>query len=483
MSMSFAVGLFVGGGCVSGKLLRLLTLTNSDVFLHASATQNTKHKMSDTIPHQQDNHAGDITDTACEHAEVAKMKLLSPPDQLVKTLSDERPFVSYEDVVQVPNCVTFHQNLEHDLRIAFSAKDREDSESYSSGSTFFISKNMKPRCFLEALALDIFDAHVRPIDSSKGIFYDAEVSGVEWWTLLMDEDEDQDVQGDEDSGSDHSSENNDEDDEDMCDVGLHYDADFGLEAQSGGQIVLHPHVATVTYFSNFGVPTCIFNVKGSEILQMNPRTGGSIAIDTMYASAPAIGKHVAFNGELVHGAPSEVFPSPLKYDTTLDHSSFCYTKQTDPNVATTKRQKVEQVSKRRLRMTFLANVWLNHRPLDAEELDNDLLKQMRLSAQDIVHNGSKSQPEDDMNIATWNGISAGVEEKKSYIRDVLVDTRSSIKTSSKSVDAEIGGRTCSIVFQRLPQPSSMSKPGESLNIAWANTCLLNVSEFQEDEEE
>eukprot|EP00814_Leptocylindrus_danicus_P003231 CAMPEP_0116035402 /NCGR_PEP_ID=MMETSP0321-20121206/20344_1 /TAXON_ID=163516 /ORGANISM="Leptocylindrus danicus var. danicus, Strain B650" /LENGTH=108 /DNA_ID=CAMNT_0003512223 /DNA_START=61 /DNA_END=383 /DNA_ORIENTATION=+ len=92
---------------------------------------------------ESDAHAGNDEDE--------NMKLLfSPPDQLVKTLSasDKRAFVSYENVVQIPNQTTFHQNLEHDLRIAFSAKDREESESYSTGSTFFISKSMKPRCFL-----------------------------------------------------------------------------------------------------------------------------------------------------------------------------------------------------------------------------------------------------------------------------------------------------------------------------------------------
>ncbi len=59
------------------------------------------------------------------------------------------------------------ENVLHDCELAFTARTKEDSESYSSGATFFMPGSMKPRCALENLAMDIFRAHTKDLEPGK----------------------------------------------------------------------------------------------------------------------------------------------------------------------------------------------------------------------------------------------------------------------------------------------------------------------------
>ena len=84
-----------------------------------------------------------------------------------------------------------------------------------------------------------------------------------------------------------------------------------------------------------------------------------------WLSGAKYGKHLAFDGRLLHGAPALFFPG----------SSGCSAKVNDggeePDL---KRQKVEETQQKRI--TFLVNVWVNHCPMDAELLDDDICKKM-----------------------------------------------------------------------------------------------------------
>ena len=145
------------------------------------------------------------------------------------------PFACYSQALEIPD--EFSDSIKRDCQRVFTARSTEDQAAYSAGTTFFVPAVMKPRCALEGLALAIFQAHVKDLDG----MYNPEQSGAEWWTLILDA---------------NKSEEDDEDESD--EVGMHYDADYGLEDQMPN-ILLHPRVATVTYLSNVGAPTLVLN--------------------------------------------------------------------------------------------------------------------------------------------------------------------------------------------------------------------------------
>ncbi|EOD33365.1 hypothetical protein EMIHUDRAFT_229943 [Emiliania huxleyi CCMP1516] len=86
-----------------------------------------------------------------------------------------------------------------DCEAVFTARATGAGEGLSSGATFWVAANAKPKTALERLALQIFAHH------AAGAEYDPSRSGAEWWTVVID------------------------------------DTDDGL--------LLHPHLATVTYLA------------------------------------------------------------------------------------------------------------------------------------------------------------------------------------------------------------------------------------------
>lgn len=246
-------------------------------------------------------------------------------------------------------------DLRHDCECVFSARTRDDHASYSAGVTYFLPCTMAPRCALEELVQSIFEKHVSKMDAS---WYRAELSGAEWWTLVLDDDEEKEGSAAPagDNNNDNEKEEDDgEEEEEGDEVGLHYDADYGLEAQAPG-LLLHPRLATVTYLSDFGAPTVVFDcpspAPGKMVDTLHNR-----AISKGWLSHPEIGKHIAFDGRLLHGAPATFFP-PLASKKTA---------------ATNKRSKVDPK-----RITLLVNIWLNHCPVDAEPLGEDTIVSLKL---------------------------------------------------------------------------------------------------------
>ena len=90
----------------------------------------------------------------------------------------------------------------------------------------------------------------------------------------------------------------------------------------------------------------------------------------MWLSHPQIGKHTAFDGRLLHGAPALYFPS-------RDHPS----NQPPPpgtEEPRTKRQKVDDFGRNnKKRYTLLVNIWLNHWVMDAALLDEEICAQLK----------------------------------------------------------------------------------------------------------
>mmetsp|Transcript_9115 Transcript_9115/g.18056 ORF Transcript_9115/g.18056 Transcript_9115/m.18056 type:complete len:421 (-) Transcript_9115:266-1528(-) len=283
-------------------------------------------------------------------------------------------FWSSEDVIQFNSDNPDHlETFLEDCATVFTARDKPNGAAYSAGQTFFIPANMKPRCALEALALKIFHEHTKGLE--PGTFNPAQ-SGANWWTLVMDDDvEDSNgitvpisttvaaapaaaaaaastnsvAAGAKTTGLEDS-----EDDE----VGLHFDADYELEEQTGN-IMLHPRVATVTYLSDHGAPTLVLEQKSPPMDDMKKSTLEN-GINKAWLSHPKLGKHTAFDGRFLHGAPALYFP-PNRNSFHVNHD--------ESKQPVAKRQKVVKDTKR---YTVLVNIWLNHWVMDAGLLDDEV---------------------------------------------------------------------------------------------------------------
>jgi hypothetical protein len=183
---------------------------------------------------------------------------------------------------------------------------------YSQGETFWLAADSEPRCMLEQVARSIFAKHAAALGS-----YDPRRSGAEYWSLCIDADDD--------------------------DVGLHWDKDFALEAEEGTNLT--PAVATVTYLTGQGAPTIMLSRPPPSRLG-EPLDDGAL-ISRGYLSHPAPGKHIAFDGRWLHGAPMDLARGGVR------------------------------TGKRRKRVSLLVNVWLDHRPALAVPLPAELV--IRLS--------------------------------------------------------------------------------------------------------
>ncbi len=295
-------------------------------------------------------------------------------------------FVSFPSALRINK--DQEENIVHDCDLTFTARTKVDSEAYSSGTTFFIPASMKPRCALEELALSIFQTYTKGLIPGK--HYDVERSGAEWWTLVLDtssqsdnekgaNSETGDCNGDDDDDDDDDEEEGDE-------VGMHFDADYGLEAQLPNYM-LHPRVATVTYLSNKGVPTFIMN-KRSPPPYDGQKSSLNGSIGKGWLSCPMLGKHIGFDGRFLHGAIGTFIPKGLLPQGKNDSN--------DNDERTAKRRKVGEDGGLKAikkndskRITFMVNVWINHCPIDAELIDDNLCSQMKTYWENGTLNGSR----------------------------------------------------------------------------------------------
>lgn len=260
-----------------------------------------------------------------------------------------------------------------DCEAVFTARTREDDQAYSAGTTYFLPCQMQPRCALEALVHSIFNKHTAALDSTTFL---PEQSGAEWWTLVLADDDDKAAA----ATANDPPKNNDDDsastEEEGDEVGLHFDADYGLEAQAPN-LLLHPRLASVTYLTDHGSPTVVLDVPSPPPNDTEKKSlGGSIL--TGWLSAPKVGKHMVFDGRLLHGAPSTFFPgqtaaaAPAAASTTS-----AVAEQQQPPLKKVKLNQQPPAPPPRKRITLLVNLWLNHCPLDAEPLDDEVVEQLK----------------------------------------------------------------------------------------------------------
>jgi len=211
-------------------------------------------------------------------------------------------FESFENCL--PDSPDLLESMKKDCTIANNRKDDAvdtttvgESDYAAEGCTYFQKANEPARCWLEELALCIFHRH------TKNAEYDPAISGAEWWTMVVNSE---------------------------SDIGFHWDRDYGLEGASGYNV--HPHLGTVTYLTANGGPTVVLNKRG-ELLSEDDHTGEA---DELIVSRPKVGKHIKFDGRMLHAAPADLLPS-------------------DPAMRGVKR------------VTFLVNIWLNNIPLQTRK--------------------------------------------------------------------------------------------------------------------
>ena len=300
---------------------------------------------------------------------------------------------------------TAWDDLYADCRTVFTARTRDNdtddahpTAAYSAGVTYFWPAVLpQPRCALEKIVQAVFEAHtaVLPPHCMR-----REASGAEWWTLVLD-DEDDEKQAHPSASLSSNDDDDEEEEEESDEVGLHFDADYGLEDQVTN-LFLHPRVATVTYLTDHGAPTLVLH-------QRSPQPGDKQSSSSSSSSSPSTqqvslehslngdirkgwlchpqrGRHLAFDGRLLHGAPATFFPGrsrnkstgkcdganvDKKHDDVEDGKPPAHKKaKTDSDTAPAPPSTHNQ------RITLLINIWVNHCPLDAEPLDYDVIDQL-----------------------------------------------------------------------------------------------------------
>lgn len=265
----------------------------------------------------------------------------------------------------IRNSKSTRKALLQDCASAATARAQLAQGDYSHGKTFWVGALDKPKSTLESLALDIFHSHLtrqttrwssmKLQDDSQRRWttddVDMSISGAEWWTLSMDG---------EDGG-----------------VGWHWDKDYHAELEEGNNV--HPFLATVSYFSDIGAPTMIFpKTTAGPIVSAEDYTYSDSPMTYAYLSRPVLGKHIAFDGRLLHSAPTDL------YDEIKVHA---------PNNGAS----VGKRGPRPKRVTFLVNIWINHKPLDAMKIEDSL--QTKMSRLKIRLGVSEDKPVSPLNIS------------------------------------------------------------------------------------
>ena len=216
------------------------------------------------------------------------------------------------------------------------------------GCTHWIDCQSAPRCALEALALTVVGFHLRRLGGDA--FLRGRSAGAEWWVHRLDP---------EDS------------------LSVHWDCDENLKSATGEHTP--PFIATVTYLTDVGAPTIVLPIAadargrgfrhGAEAdpssCGMAEPVRGARAVATSsldaFASFPVAGKHLSFDGRLLHGA---VYDGPEVEQSAVDG-------RTSPkSVAEADRQ----------RMTVLVNLWVGVQPTGIPRLPDELLEALREAA-------------------------------------------------------------------------------------------------------
>jgi hypothetical protein len=213
--------------------------------------------------------------------------------------------------------------LQHDARALVSRHG-------CGGRTYWIGASAAPRCSLEAAALEVLAFHT-PRAGAAG---EGECTGAEWWVQLRSI-------GPPGAAAGEAAE------DDASSIAFHFDCDEAT-LQATGEMV-PPWLSTVSYLSCVGAPTLILPARSDA-------EGRPLALAELgaYVSYPRLGKHIVFDGRLLHGCPHgltrDAEASPAAGGASPPHSPPA------------------EAGGRAPRLTLLVNLWRRHRPVGPQPL-------------------------------------------------------------------------------------------------------------------
>jgi len=360
---------------------------------HHDTTNNDSTTTSESIPHEVKDH-GDNDDGS-------NVPTIDYSSKTVCTgLSDDSQFPSF-GLGNDETKVKFLDELSFDCEIADCALLPR---------TFWVpAKGMKPRCAMEQCALEVFHHHVK-----QGFAYDEEKSGCEWWvqirpsppagryTILCNNDTKK--QENNDTGTTNDDEprkkktstttTNNADDLEKKGICFHWDKDEDLRLLMDGKMYIHPHISTVSYLSNIGAPTMALNYR------VNPLTGeymsppSTDAVES-YISWPKLGKHLSFDGRYLHAAPYDLMKEGV------------FEKQIDVvDLAGLDETAEKKAKRRRRRITFLVNVWLNYKPFNVELFPDTMVDKLSkpVDTHILFNNNNNNNNNNNPKVNTENAI-------------------------------------------------------------------------------
>lgn len=208
-----------------------------------------------------------------------------------------------------------------------------------------------PRCALEELAAAVFAKHTETCDD-----FDPRSSGAEWWTQTN-----------------------------LAPSGLkaHWDKDENLRVSAG--LFVHPAVSTVTYLraEKTHAPTVVYeNLTVPKLARRAHENPADLAAapecTAVCVSHPVAGKHVAFDGRFLHGVVQELSVADAT-DRAADVRNRGGVERTEAGPSG-RRRKLDEGSGDEpppSRVTFLVNVWLNHRPKGVKPLPDRVAGALR----------------------------------------------------------------------------------------------------------
>ena len=223
---------------------------------------------------------------------------------------------SLQNAVDFPASASCWLHFLHDASLPLAeAEARRLLRCSGGGSTHWFDGDAEPRCALEHLARDVILFHTARLDATRN-----RRVGAEWWVQVRAADES---------------------------MSIHWDCDEAHKSASQANEHISPYLATVTYLTNIGAPTLVLPIAadacGRAIVAPTIGDDASECSPAAFASFPVRGKHLAFDGRLLHGAPYEGPP-------------------------------IAEGTGEGARVTVLVNLWLDHHPYGVESLEEEIVE-------------------------------------------------------------------------------------------------------------
>ena len=220
------------------------------------------------------------------------------------------------------------------------------------GKTYWQDAMAPPRCLLEQAALEVLAFHSSaaaaapsehahspaapsvpsaPAASSASAFL-----GAEWWVQLREQH----------AAPEAAAPAPALDVDDASSIAFHFDCDEGLYSATGE--LVPPWLSTVTYLSSIGAPTLILPARADADGAGTPTDGGA------FLSFPHSGKHLCFDGTLLHGCPHALAAELAAWQ--------------EQEAAATTAAVAAAPPAEEVRLTLLVNLWQRHRPVGPQPL-------------------------------------------------------------------------------------------------------------------